>query len=1206
MPTYCSQAFLCSDKTARKIWAQLEPAGLLIWLICLSAILLSSPVNGTSLKADKSEHPTSLAPPASIDTEQHNWETHPIIDLDEGWRFSWQRWRPEHMDRAAIDYSNSRASSNSTLIPSAKNDQEGWHDLAVPGPWTHAHSDIQGEGFGTLQLSVKLASDTPRLYLSLPDMASAYELWINGELIAKRGTLGESKSSEQPEYGPGVYHVSAQNALLDIRILSSNYHYQWGGFWYTPQLLSEDALFEVRDLPIIEGAITSTILIASGILSLLMFLSRPQDRKVMYFGLLCWVIGIRRALIEERIVHQWGVLPWEVLQSLENISIYLMLPLLISYLHHLFPQEFKLKLVKLAWLAASPFCLAAIVLDVSLYTQFNVPFQVVALGFALPVYYHYWRALKRKRQGAKLFGLSLLLFSLAALNDALYYSYVIETLNLLHLGTLAFVLFQLGGLINRYLKNFKKIEVMTADLQSKNQALQSMDAYKDDFLAATSHELRTPLHSISALAKLISQDHNTLSSNQTQSLQLIEATSSRLNTLVNDLLDASSIKHKKLLLNIRPVAVEPSCKRLLDSMRPLLRDKSVELLFESTLAQTDQVMADEQRLQQVLTNLLGNAIKYTEQGHIQLTLARVTQASKAYVAFVLTDTGIGIAKDKQSQLFVPFEQLSASGLPFKESSGLGLSISKELIELQEGTINIESELGQGTTVTLLLPLASSNAASPSPIERAHTSQTSTQSNNAAETNETERLTPNIPPHHPPLQPADVEAKESSARRVFYADDEAVNREVISRMLEHSQFSVETFASAKQLLEALKQAQPDVILLDLVMPEMDGIQACKKIREDFHSAKLPILMLTARHQPKDIVDALNAGANDYLTKPTHEAELIARLHSQLSVRDLWQRERENHTLHRKLLEKEQSLLQLEQSHNRLHKAIDASPNAIIMLSLDLNIIHANAASSELLDTPVPALLGEQFLPFLASNSQVTLKEFLRSDLSQRKISLEVCERAVDVTIQSDENEHALLLSFGAINSGAGGQNRPSSATKESVFGELLHELSENRKRIEQIEHTIFELAPDGVKDRSKTGHLSEPSKSNKTEQDDSIRPYATASESGQKGDAAPEHIQDTAELIVKTMRLAISTWERHAKKSKVDFAEQSRLWSVYLDGNSAKTRTLDKYLSTKSLPSKPRWRSVINSTRFVIEQCELPEATRLQLDDYADQIDQRFS
>lgn len=1093
--------------------------------------------------------PTSANPDAAeLDLRHHHWDTGQHFSLAGHWDFYWQNLLAPETPK----------------LPEQKRLR-----APVPGAWTTISDEnglLPGHGFGTYRVRLLVPENIDRFYLYLPDMASAYALWANGQKVSARGQVGRHRHQEQPDYGPSTIELQAQNGVINLTLHTSNYHYQWGGLWYEPKLTDQSGLFTMRELPTISAAAFSTLLFGSGMLSLSLFAFRRKDRKLLFFSLLCFVMGLRRLLIEERLLYDLEWFDWHTLQSLENLSIYLALPLLLGYLQHLFPQEFHRRLTQLGLVFCLPFCVAALSMDVDQYTRLNVPFQILSVALIPFIFYRYSLALRHRRKGARMFGLSLLVFTLAVLNDVLNYSYLIDTPNLIHIGTLAFVLFQLGSMVNRYLQNFRTIEHMTLALQESNRELKQLDTFKDEFLAATSHELRTPLHSINHLARLVqAQPGKTFNSEHQQALRLIEATSERLGNLVNDILDAASIKHGKLRLQPCAIKIAPLVSAVVQSLQPLLNDKPVKLKVELPPS-LPEIYADAQRIQQVLVNLLGNAIKFTEQGQILIN----AHCEGEMLNLSVSDTGLGISADKIERIFLPFEHYLETNADALQSTGLGLPICRKLVELHEGKLSLSSVSGRGTKVEVRLPLADAAQIAHSSSAAEPLAQETTRSGFIANTASTlAQLAGDLPAMPARTEPCIEAEPGDEGEHIYYVDDEAINRQLVASLLKDHGYAIETFADANALIARVTEKRPDVILLDLMMPGIDGITACQKLRERFHQAELPIMMLTARHQTADITQALQAGANDYLVKPYESEELLARLESQLSISRLWQARAENRVLRDELSYQAQLEQRLTNINLQLQHALDTSTEALLILDTERDIVFANESACSLLDTPNTALSGESLEAFMDPASAREFNQWLGTpEGRQAPLCIELGQQHCFASLHPQNDDSGMIILVLHSDAPDTAQDLP-----QSLLDRLANELSQSRNKIDQIETVLASLQP--ASERVSVESQSRPTVSHQ-------------------------------DLIVQTMRRCLSAWERSTHLSKVDLAEKSRCWSVYLDGTSAKTRTLDKYLSTKTLPSKPRWRSVLNTAKFVLDHCDLPQNEEAEIQALIQQVDQAFS
>ncbi len=398
-----------------------------------------------------------------------------------------------------------------------------------------------------------------------------------------------------------------------------------------------------------------------------------------------------------------------------------------------------------------------------------------------------------------------------------------------------------------------EIEEKNIILEGQTAELRRLSAIKDDFLAMTTHELRTPLHGMIGIAdSLIHDSLNTLSPGVKSDLKLIVSSGMRLSNLVNDLLVASKLKQKEIKLHLRPLDLGRIVDLVMGIHRPLIHNS--QLTLENRIPGKTFVMADEERLQQILHNLIGNAVKFSDGGKVF-----VSSETGSRVEIRVSDTGIGIEKDKMATIFQPFEQGDYSATRQYPGTGLGLSIARQLVTLHGGDIRVESEPGRGSVFTFTL------AVSPGPPAE------------------------DTPPVAKPIDvaplPEDLPSLEKTTeggQEIVVVDDDPVNLHIVSRQLTMSGYRAVTFTTGALAVDYILKNKPCMVLLDLMMPGMDGFRVCEILRETYGMDELPVLLLTARNQVTDLVQGFARGANDYLTKPFSKKELIARVETQLRL------------------------------------------------------------------------------------------------------------------------------------------------------------------------------------------------------------------------------------------------------------------------------------------------------------------------------------
>ena len=408
----------------------------------------------------------------------------------------------------------------------------------------------------------------------------------------------------------------------------------------------------------------------------------------------------------------------------------------------------------------------------------------------------------------------------------------------------------------------EEIQAYSRELEEKNAALSQLDRLKDEFLANTSHELRTPLNGIIGLAESLADGATGPLLEQTRlNLSMIVSSGKRLTSLVNDILDFSKLKHAELELQIKPVDIRQITEVVLALSKPLVAEKSLVLKNEIGEG-ISPVAGDENRLQQIMHNLVGNAIKFTSQGTV--TVSAMEQ--DGMVAVTVSDTGLGIPADKFDDIFKSFEQIDASIVRTYGGTGLGLSITKQLVELHGGAIWVESEAGQGSHFTFTIPI-SHEELKPTPDISQQVAKV-----------QAEVEPPSIEPILTPVIREDF--------TILVVDDEPVNRQVLVNHLSLQNYAVIQATNGLEALQVIREGpRPDLVLLDIMMPQMSGYEACQELRQIYPANELPVVILTAKNQVTDLVQGFQTGANDYLAKPFSKNELLARVRTHLSLANI---------------------------------------------------------------------------------------------------------------------------------------------------------------------------------------------------------------------------------------------------------------------------------------------------------------------------------
>ncbi|MEM7587706.1 MAG: ATP-binding protein, partial [Acidobacteriota bacterium] len=391
----------------------------------------------------------------------------------------------------------------------------------------------------------------------------------------------------------------------------------------------------------------------------------------------------------------------------------------------------------------------------------------------------------------------------------------------------------------------------------------------------------------------------------------VVASGRRLGSLINDILDFSRLTGKSLELQRLPVDLRALVDVVLNLSRPLIGAKRLELInaVDPTLPPAD---ADENRLQQIFHNLIGNAIKFTGKGTIEISAVAGEHLLEVRVA----DTGRGISDGDLDRIFESFEQGEGSTIREFGGTGLGLAVTKQLVTLHGGSVWVESKVGVGTTFFFTMPIAAGAAARSAEQSLEATADAVTDPLWSAPSAEAAQAT---------TAAAIEPGRDQGYRRptLLVVDDEPVIRQVLWNYLAQD-YEVLTAASGAEALRTLQERSVDLVLLDVMMPKMSGYEVCRELRRQHALAQLPVIFLTAKSQTSDRVAGLAAGANDYLVKPVAKDELLARVATHLELRTVnrelselvHERTAQIEERERLLKERERLILQLEARNDEL--------------------------------------------------------------------------------------------------------------------------------------------------------------------------------------------------------------------------------------------------------------------------------------------------
>jgi two-component system aerobic respiration control sensor histidine kinase ArcB len=394
----------------------------------------------------------------------------------------------------------------------------------------------------------------------------------------------------------------------------------------------------------------------------------------------------------------------------------------------------------------------------------------------------------------------------------------------------------------------KTYNQMVKGIVEAKEVAESSKKIKEDFLANMSHEIRTPMNGVIGMIDLLEKNTNP-SVLQLEYLETIKSSSHSLLTIINDILDLSKLEANKMSLLLSPTSTHRAIHHVKELFRAKAQEKNISVVSEYGEGVPEHILADGTRLKQVLSNYISNAIKFTDKGSVTVKIEVLSQHDKKMILkFSVIDSGIGMKENEIQQLFKAFNQLDSSSAKQYEGTGLGLAICKQIVSLFNGEVGVESDYGKGSTFWFTI--------------------------------ETEAVTmtqPETPLH---TIKSDAPTLEKINLHVLLVDDKHVNIVVCRTMLMSLGCTVKTAKDGLEAIEAFGKEKFDVVLMDIQMPRMDGVQATKKIKETFSDVP-PIIALTANAMAGDEEKYLAEGLDDYLAKPIE----LEALRKKLSIYNL---------------------------------------------------------------------------------------------------------------------------------------------------------------------------------------------------------------------------------------------------------------------------------------------------------------------------------
>lgn len=773
-----------------------------------------------------------------------------ILDLT-GWRFEEQEkgvirldgeWQfyPEQL----LEHDNFTQSSN---LPQA--------DLiSVPGTWSEKMNTI---GKATYRLLINIGDQDQVFALKTLSIQMAARIFVNGAEIGKSGETADA-SNYVGRNQPIVGFFPLQQGLNEVIVQVANYDFPASsGIKHSIYLGTGEQISKLQSKAVAYDWITVTAFLIIGLYFIGMYTQRKKDLFLLIFGLMCMFIALFSSTGGERIIYDvfpelsaWVFLRVQIVATLcASIAMFL-------YVYLVLRPYYSPMLIRIALLFGLILMILCLFFFSTTYNDVILRIHSIYVSLA-PIYMMYSLVLAalHRIEGSFYLAVAAVAMNLYTSMQNLNVYFAVPIFSFPPIEPFLFLL-MLSLLISlRFSNAYKQNELLSAQLIQADQI-------KDEFITKTAHEFKTPLHGLVHIAESMIKDSNQLSPGQQENLSLISSTAKRLSQLVYDILDFSRLKQGELKVDMTPLDIHSAVDVVIKVFSFLTVGKDIRLI-NRVPKELPLVWADENRIRQILSNLLDNAIKYTKSGFIEITAVKRDKV----IEIIITDTGVGIDEENLGAIFEPYKMLQPDSY---QSFGLGLPIVKQLIELQQGSIWINSKKGEGTSVHLTLRTADDGEDVVVP-----------KSNEKKNTN---NLRPQASPAFSFTTPYISESQ--GQYTIIVVDDHHSNLKVLIDLLEPLDYRVIAVKDGEEALEMIEgMYNIDLVILDLMMPGLSGFDVCREIRKKYSLLELPVLMVTASIQPEDKITSFDAGANDFLPKPFDAAELKARVRGLLVIKEL---------------------------------------------------------------------------------------------------------------------------------------------------------------------------------------------------------------------------------------------------------------------------------------------------------------------------------
>ncbi len=694
---------------------------------------------------------------------------------------------------------------------------------------------LSSQGYATYRLRVILPEERPSLSLAVNHFYSEYRLYQNGVLVAENGVVGTTKESSEPHWIPKTLPILSGSDTLELVIQISNFRHAKGGTRSSVYIGSSEEIVHHSLFEISYDLLLSGCLIMSGLFFFGLFLFGQKENYVFAFALFCLVFSYRFFGADNYALHLlYPAIPWTVTLHFEYLSLFLAPSLFAIYSYALFPKDASFKILGGFAIISGLLGLSTIVLPTTIFTLFVEPYLFFLVATIVYVSYVYFSAARHKREGAKF----ALLSTMVVFFIFIYKIYIYLTLDQEN-RLITFI----GFIIFFFLQSLNMFFRVTRSLKNAKEEAEEASRTKSDFLSMMSHEIRTPMNAVIGLTNYIIADKP--KKEHKEVLNTLKFSAENLLVILNDILDLNKIEANRIEFEKMPVSIVKLTTNLRQVFERLADEKGLYIKVNVDATIDRPIFCDSTRTSQVLSNLISNAIKFTQEGGIELSVNELERTEQhVTLRFAIKDTGIGISISDQRKIFDSFTQASTSVTREYGGTGLGLTITRRLLNLQGVELGLNSEKGKGSEFYFIQKFELADATIETPAD---------------------------------IQP--IVPTKSKGISILLVEDNKINVLVAQKFLNKWGFRIDLAFNGKEAVEKVLNTKYDLILMDLQMPVLDGYEASKQIRD--MGIATPIIALTASTLMEDRDKLKRYGINDHIIKPFEPEELKRKLTLYLS-------------------------------------------------------------------------------------------------------------------------------------------------------------------------------------------------------------------------------------------------------------------------------------------------------------------------------------